>query len=185
MSLRVHAIERMGGALGSSKCISIWVYAGPVHPRDLTPVSFSIKSSVRRMAASCSSRPRPAEGARFVIWRVRTIALWDQNATASKHRILSGKARSRYAHWHSVRKRSNARNTRIDRILTKRLINNIRISRQHIGSKIRPMSKTPHLDIENEADCDLFSARPRFYINGFSRQSGDPVIRIFTGYRAS
>jgi len=43
------------------------------------------------------------------------------------------------------------------------------------------VSKTPHLNIENEADRDLFPARPRFYMNGFSRQSGYPVAFILTG----
>src|SRR6266478_9373887 len=86
------------------------------------------------------------------------------------------------AQWHSllIEKPANPGNTPIYRVSTKRLVNNIRIARNHIRPKIRAVSITPHLNIENEADRDLFPPWPRFYVNGFSRQSGYPVACIFT-----
>src|SRR5882724_4792613 len=56
---------------------------------------------------------------------------------------------------------ADPRNTPIYRVLTKRLIDNIRVSRGRIRSKVGAVPKTPHFDIKNEADRDLLFARPR------------------------
>jgi hypothetical protein len=64
---------------------------------------------------------------------------------------------------------ANPRNTPIYGVLTKRLIDNIRVSRSRIRPKIRAVPKTPHFDIKNEADGDLLFFRPCSYMNGFSR----------------
>jgi hypothetical protein len=64
---------------------------------------------------------------------------------------------------------ANPRNTPIYGVLTKRLVDNIRVSRRRIRSKVRAVSKTPHFDIKNEADRDFLFPRPCSYMNGFSR----------------
>jgi len=63
----------------------------------------------------------------------------------------------------------NPGNSPIYGVLTKRLIDNIRVSRSRIRSKVRAVPKTPHFDVKNEADGDLLFSRPCSYMNGFSR----------------
>ena len=55
---------------------------------------------------------------------------------------------------------ANPRNPPMYRVLTKGLIDNVRISRSRIRSKVRAVPKTPHFNIENEADRDLLSLGP-------------------------
>ena len=64
---------------------------------------------------------------------------------------------------------ANPRNTPIYGVLSKRLIDNIRVSRSRVRSEVRAVPKTPHFDIKYEADRDLLFPRPCSYMNGFSR----------------
>ncbi len=64
-----------------------------------------------------------------------------------------------------VEEPAHPRNAPIDRVLAKRLIDKIGISSSHIRANIRAVSKTPYLDIENEADRNFFASRPCGYVN--------------------
>ena len=113
------------------------------------------------------------------LWHTGTKCLPDIGILLGKERIQD----NAQGHPFFIEKPANPRDTPFYRVLAKGLVDNIRISRSHIRPKIRAVSKTPHLDIEDEADRDLFPARPRFYMNGFSRRSRYPVACIFSACR--
>ncbi len=114
------------------------------------------------------------------LWHTGTKCFPNLGILLRKERIQDNAQR----HPFFIEEPANPRDTPFYGVLTKALIDNIRISRSHIRPKIRAVSETPHLDIEDEADRDLFPARPRFYMNRFSRRSCHPVACIFTDCRA-
>ena len=79
---------------------------------------------------------------------------------------------------------ANPRDTGTYRILTKRLIDDVRHASRQIRSEIRAVSESPHLDVQNKAYRNLLSSRPGPYVDRLSRQSCNPVPRALANRRS-
>ena len=78
----------------------------------------------------------------------------------------------------SLNSRPTRDNAPVDRILTERLVHEVRIARRKIWAEDRALAEAELLDEEREADCDLFAGRPGGGVDRFALETRDAVNSI-------